>query len=104
MAVKQLKLIIEQTILKFELFKVAVYHHLGSVPPLESGVIGWLLLFFLHFNFYKVSVSSKHRAAAFNGCEEVMNRLKSEVPIWKKEIYGDGSCKWIHNCAGCKTA
>ena len=40
MAVKQLKLIIEQTIEKFELYKVAVYHHLGSVPPLESGVIG----------------------------------------------------------------
>ena len=43
---KQLKLIIEQTIEKFELYKVAVYHHLGSVPPLESGVIGWLLFLY----------------------------------------------------------
>jgi len=90
MALKQLAKIIEATREKYQLHRVAVHHHLGSVPPLESGVI--------------VSVSSKHRMAAFNGCEEIMNRLKSEVPVWKREIYGDGSGAWIHNCTGCLSA
>ena len=47
-------------------------------------------------------MSSKHRVAAFEACAEIMDRLKGEVPIWKKEIYDDGSEKWIHNCIGCK--
>ena len=44
MAVKQLALIIEATRLKYQLHRVAVHHHLGSVPPLESGVIGEVFL------------------------------------------------------------
>ena len=40
MALKQLAKIIEATREKYQLHRVAVHHHLGSVPPLESGVIG----------------------------------------------------------------
>ena len=40
MAIKQLEKIINMAIEKYDLHKVAVFHHIGSVMPLESGVIG----------------------------------------------------------------
>merc|ERR1712235_2180 len=84
MALNQLELIIKETIAKYGLHRVAVSHHIGTVPPLEAGVL--------------VSVSCKHRKNAFLGCAEIMDLLKAKVPIWKKEIYDDDSSKWIHNC------
>ena len=40
MALNQLELIIKETILKYGLHRVAVSHHIGTVPPLEAGVLG----------------------------------------------------------------
>ena len=51
MALKQLSRIIEASREKYNLHKVAVFHHLGSVPPLESGVIGKCLLDGLRSDF-----------------------------------------------------
>jgi molybdopterin synthase catalytic subunit len=33
-----------------------------------------------------VGVSSKHRKAAFEACEFIMDYLKADVPLWKKEL------------------
>ena len=41
-----------------------------------------------------VAVASPHRAEAFQACNELVDRLKEVVPIWKKEIYSDGS-RWV---------
>jgi hypothetical protein len=30
--------------------------------------------------------------------EEAMHVLKARVPIWKREVYADGSCSWKENC------
>ena len=42
MALNQLELIIKETISKYGLHRVAVSHHIGTVPPLEAGVLGEL--------------------------------------------------------------
>ncbi len=42
-----------------------------------------------------VGVASAHRAAAFDGTRAIMERLKYELPIWKKEIYADGRSEWV---------
>lgn len=42
-----------------------------------------------------VGVSSAHRAAAFDGARAIMERLKYELPVWKKETYADGRTEWV---------
>jgi molybdopterin synthase catalytic subunit len=42
-----------------------------------------------------VGVASEHRGAAFSATQAIMERLKYELPIWKKETYEDGSSEWV---------
>ena len=42
-----------------------------------------------------VGVSSAHRGPAFDGARAIMERLKYELPIWKKETYADGRSEWV---------
>jgi MoaE-MoaD fusion protein len=58
----------------------AVEHRVGEVPLSEPSVI--------------VAVSAPHREEAFAGAREIIDRVKAEAPIWKKEIEGpDG--RWV---------
>ncbi|GIT69562.1 MAG: hypothetical protein Ct9H300mP27_06660 [Chloroflexota bacterium] len=41
-----------------------------------------------------VAVASPHRTEAFQACHKVVDRVKEIVPIWKKEVYADGS-RWV---------
>ena len=56
---------------------------LHRVGRLEIGEISILL-----------SVASPHRAEAFDACRYLIDRLKQEVPIWKKEVGPDGEF-WV---------
>jgi MoaE-MoaD fusion protein len=58
---------------------VAVEHRVGEVPLSEPSVI--------------VAASAPHRGEAFAGAREVIDRVKAEAPIWKKEIEGSDS-RW----------
>jgi molybdopterin synthase catalytic subunit len=49
----------------------AVAHRVGEVPLSEPSVC--------------VAVSAPHRAEAFDGAREIIDRVKAEAPIWKKE-------------------
>jgi len=42
-----------------------------------------------------VGVASAHRGAAFDGARAIMERLKYELPVWKKETYTDGRSEWV---------
>lgn len=85
MALKELKQLTTQTLAKYShvgVRHVACAHRLGVVPCGEASVL--------------IAVSSEHRAAAFDACRWMIDTLKARVPIWKKEIYADGS-KWKEN-------
>ena len=41
-----------------------------------------------------VAVASPHRAEAFAACQYVVDRIKQDVPIWKKEVFQDGEV-WV---------
>ena len=41
-----------------------------------------------------IAVSAPHRAAAYDASRLALERLKAEVPIWKKEHYADGGESW----------
>jgi len=42
-----------------------------------------------------VAVSCAHRAEAFEACRALIDRLKHEVPIWKRQWFGDESSEWV---------
>jgi molybdopterin synthase catalytic subunit len=83
MAEKELERIRENCIVKHSLTCAHVKHSLGKVNTGE-------ICFF-------VFVSSPHRQAAFNACEEMVNTIKKEVPIFGKEIFEDESHQWKTN-------
>lgn len=67
---------------KYNLKKIAAVHRIGNLKVGEVSVA--------------VAVSSEHRAEAFEAGRYAIDRIKSEVPIWKKEtIIGRGGM-WAH--------
>ena len=58
----------------------AILHRTGYIPVGEAAVV--------------VCVASSHRAEAFEACRWVIDTLKKDVPIWKKEFTADGTY-WI---------
>ena len=45
---------------------------------------------------FAVAVSSAHRDAAFGVAREVVERVKAELPIWKRQEFADGSHEWVN--------
>lgn len=42
-----------------------------------------------------VAVASPHRAAAFAGCALLVEAIKRELPVWKHQLFADGSDEWV---------
>ncbi|MBP6443189.1 MAG: molybdenum cofactor biosynthesis protein MoaE [Gemmatimonadales bacterium] len=61
--------------------RVALAHRLGGLTVGEAAVI--------------VVAASAHRDAAFEACRWVIESVKAQVPIWKRERYLDGSEAWV---------
>ncbi len=43
-----------------------------------------------------IAVSTPHRKDAFEACKWLMDTIKQVVPIWKKEVWADGTEEWVH--------
>ncbi|MFJ5696363.1 molybdenum cofactor biosynthesis protein MoaE [Arthrobacter sp. NPDC093125] len=41
------------------------------------------------------AVSAAHRRQAFTICSELVDRIKAGVPIWKEQVFNDGSVEWV---------
>ena len=41
------------------------------------------------------AASAAHRAEAFDACERLVDLIKQEVPIWKRQHFGDGVSEWV---------
>ncbi|MBI2265760.1 MAG: molybdopterin converting factor subunit 1 [Armatimonadetes bacterium] len=80
LAEKKLREIGEEACLKWPLGKAAIHHRVGRLNPGEVSVI--------------IAVSSPHRAEAYEASRYIIERLKKEVPIWKKEVTPEGDF-WI---------
>jgi MoaE-MoaD fusion protein len=80
MAEERMAEIAAQAVERHGLCAAAVEHRVGDVPLSEPSVI--------------VAVSAAHRGEAFAGAREIIDRVKSEAPIWKKEIEG-GEGRWV---------
>lgn len=42
-------------------------------------------------------VSSSHRAASFRACEDLVERVKARIPIWKRQVFTDGDEEWVNS-------
>jgi len=42
-------------------------------------------------------VGAAHRAEAFAACSDLVETVKAELPIWKRQVFGDGTDEWV-NC------
>lgn len=42
-----------------------------------------------------LAVGAEHRAEAFEACRALIDDLKAQVPIWKHQVFGDGSDEWV---------
>ncbi len=82
MAIEQLRRIAEQAMQTFSLARVVVVHRLGNVPVGEASIV--------------VGCSSAHRVDSFAALPWIMDTLKQDVAIWKRETYADGQQEWVH--------
>ena len=82
MAEKRLQDLLHQAQQKWPIVKATIVHRLGSLGLGEASVA--------------VAVSTPHRRDAFTAAQWIMDRLKEEVPIWKKENWADGTSDWVH--------
>jgi len=60
--------------------RVAIVHRIGTLAPGEAAVV--------------IAAAAPHRAPAFRACEAAIERLKRDAPIWKREVFEDGSA-WV---------
>ncbi|MEP6748259.1 MAG: molybdenum cofactor biosynthesis protein MoaE [Bacteroidota bacterium] len=83
MANEQMHQIREAVFEKYDLTCMHIYHSLGKIA------VGEICLF--------VFTSSAHRKAAIDACAETVERLKSTLPVWGKEILEDETYQWKVN-------
>lgn len=48
-----------------------------------------------------VTVGTPHRDEAFRACRDVIEAVKHQAPIWKREHFVDGSTEWSEGCSLC---
>ena len=88
MADKQIGRIVDEVKRKFGVEDVRVLHRMGW---LEIGEIA-----------VGIVVCARHREEAFGACRHMIEEIKKRAPIWKKEIYADGTSEWVTiGCESC---
>lgn len=75
------KQILLEELERHKILSAIAVHRVGSLEIGDRAV--WL------------AVAAEHRREAFAAAEAIMERLKYELPVWKKETYADGSVEWV---------
>lgn len=62
---------------------VAGLHRLGELAIGDTTVV--------------LAVSAAHRGAAFDACRAFIDTLKQRVPVWKEQVFADGTSEWVEH-------
>jgi molybdopterin synthase catalytic subunit len=81
MALGQLRALVGRVRGNWPVIKIAVRHRIGRVMVGEPSVV--------------IAVSTPHRAEAFAACHWLIDELKKDVAIWKKEVWDGGGQRWV---------
>jgi molybdopterin synthase catalytic subunit len=82
MALQQLHKLAAAARAKWPIIKLALLHRTGRVQLAAPSVV--------------IAVSTPHRGDAFDACRFLIDSLKKDVAIWKKEVWADGAGTWVH--------
>lgn len=66
-----------------DVFAVAISHRIGVLKVGDVALVA--------------AVSTAHRAAAFMACARLVDEAKARLPIWKRQVFPDGTDEWV-NC------
>ena len=80
MAVSEIRKITDEATRRWNLTGCAVAHRTGTLKPNDIAVV--------------VAVSCGHRKESFEACQWIIDTIKQTVPIFKKEVFEDGS-EWV---------
>jgi molybdopterin synthase catalytic subunit len=80
LAEARLRAIAEEAASRWDLARVIAVHRVGTCPLGEPTVV--------------VACGAPHRREALEGCHWIIDQIKGSVPIWKREVYEDGS-SWV---------
>jgi molybdopterin synthase catalytic subunit len=81
LAVARLDEIATEVLTKWDVRRIAILHRTGELRIGDASVV--------------IAVSAPHRAEAFEACRHTIERLKQDVPIWKKESLVSGEAHWV---------
>jgi molybdopterin synthase catalytic subunit len=84
-AAAELRRVAEKVSADFPVTALAAVHRVGDLELGEIAVI--------------VAVAAAHRDEAFKASRRLIDDLKAEVPIWKHQVFADGSSEWVGACA-----
>jgi molybdopterin synthase catalytic subunit len=81
LAVARLNELAEEIFAKWPVRRLAILHRTGDLSVGETSVV--------------VAMSAPHREDAFEACRFGIDRLKEDVPVWKKEHLVSGEARWV---------
>ena len=81
MAVEQLDAVRVRAMKQFDILDAAIVHRLGRLDVGAASIA--------------IVVASAHREPGFDACRWIIDAVKADVPIWKKDIWADGSQTWV---------
>ncbi|MEY4492882.1 MAG: hypothetical protein RL355_231 [Actinomycetota bacterium] len=67
---------------KHDVNQVALAHRHGEIPIGQCAFV--------------VAVAASHREAAFTACSELVDEVKRQIPIWKHQVFIDGTEEWVN--------
>jgi molybdopterin synthase catalytic subunit len=80
-AAAELHRVAEKVVAEFGVLALAAVHRTGELDIGDLAVVA--------------AVSCPHRGEAFEACRMLIDTLKHEVPIWKRQWFSDGSGEWV---------
>jgi molybdopterin synthase catalytic subunit len=80
-AVEVMRTVAEGVVAEFDVIRLAAVHRVGDLEIGDLAVV--------------VAVSTGHRGEAFTACRALIDRIKAGVPIWKHQLFGDGTTEWV---------
>ena len=80
-ALDQLTAVAAEVAAEFDLIALAAVHRIGTLEIGDLAVVS--------------AVSAAHRGQAFEASRALIDRLKERVPIWKHQVFTDGTDEWV---------
>lgn len=81
MAAEELARIAREVAEAHDVGAISAVHRVGTLEPGEASLA--------------VAVAAPHREEAFRASRAVVETVKARLPIWKREVYGDGTARWL---------